>query len=98
VKGKVRDEAYLSYVRNEGCLVCGGMPVHAHHMMHADDSEEMQRGMGLKNGDDLAVPLCPPHHDELHQFGRERVWWALHGTDPVEWAKENWKKYNVRSS
>ena len=94
VKGKIRDNGYLSFVRGEECLVCGFSPCDPHHLMHADDSEEMQRGMGLKNGDDLAVPLCRQHHDSMHRFGREKVWWTLQGVDPVRWAKENWEQYN----
>ena len=97
-KGKIRDERYLNEVREMGCLVCGTSPVNAHHLMNVDDSKEQQRGIGLRNGDDLAVPLCPKHHDELHRFGRERTWWAIQGTDPVEWAKLNWRKYDERRS
>lgn len=93
VKGKIRDERYLAEIRNVGCIVCGTMPVHAHHLMRAEE-----RGMALRTGDNWAVPLCPTHHDDLHNFGREDVWWALSGTDPMEWAEENWRAYRDRQN
>jgi hypothetical protein len=30
----------------------------------------------------------------LHAFGDEQTWWDILGIDPIEWAKENWRKYN----
>lgn len=32
-------------------------------------------GMATKPGDENAVPLCRPHHTELHQVG-ERTFWG----------------------
>jgi len=40
------------------------------------------KGMGLKPGDDKTVPLCRKHHDELHRYGNEGLWWAMHGINP----------------
>lgn len=37
--------------------------------------------MSLKNGDDFTIPLCRKHHDELHNFGDEELFLALHGVD-----------------
>lgn len=48
--------------------------------MHAEPS-----AMGLKSGDEFAVPLCAIHHRSLHAAGDEAVWWALQGVDPFEW-------------
>lgn len=45
--------------------------------------------MGLKSGDNWAVPLCHTHHTELHMRGDERVWWDLHGVDPIDWCLKN---------
>lgn len=39
--------------------------------------------MSVKNGDQYTVPLCRKHHDELHAFGDEALFFALHGIDPV---------------
>ena len=38
----------------------------AHHLMRGG-----YRGMGMKNSDDMCVPLCHTHHSELH--GAEEV-------------------------
>jgi hypothetical protein len=46
------------------------------------------KGMGMKPGDEYAVPLCRAHHRELHDYGNERLWWALQGIDPMEWLRE----------
>jgi len=37
------------------------------------------RGMGLKAGDDHAIPLCGQHHDGLHRNGNETAYLAGHG-------------------
>jgi hypothetical protein len=44
--------------------------------------------MGLRSGDDYAVPLCATHHRQLHAHGDERTWWALKGVDPMSWLEE----------
>ena len=51
--------------------------------------------MGRKTSDNWAVPLCHKCHMELHAFGDEQTWWDILGIDPIEWAKENWRKYNA---
>lgn len=82
---RVRSAKHLAWVRTQGCLICGGLS-HAHHLMTAQPS-----AMGLKSGDDYAVPLCPEHHRQLHEHGNEDRWWALKGVDPMEWV-ERWSK------
>ena len=61
---KKKDEQYLSWIRKQPCIVCYRTPCEAHHVRTAANS-----GMGIKPGDDQAVPLCPLHHRELHQIG-----------------------------
>lgn len=39
------------------------------------------RAAALKNGDDYTIPLCRQHHNELHMFGDEKLFLALHGVD-----------------
>jgi hypothetical protein len=41
--------------------------------------------MGLRSGDDFAVPLCALHHRALHACGDELTWWATQGVDPMSW-------------
>ena len=61
-------------------MICENPGTQAHHLMFAEPS-----AMGLKSGDQFAVPLCAKHHGELHAHGNERQWWALNGVDPEEW-------------
>jgi len=51
------------------------------------------RGMGMKSGDDTAVPLCHPHHMMLHAGGNEYRFWDRAGVDPVEWAETSYKDW-----
>jgi hypothetical protein len=71
-----RDEAYLARVRQMPCCICQeDTTVEAHHPRIGSI------GMGRKNDDDKAVPLCGRHHRELHTMS-EREFWARHGVDP----------------
>ena len=78
VKSKrLRSKKHMAHVRSFGCCICQNPVCDAHHL----------RSMGhlasaaLKNGDDYTVPLCRMHHDELHAFGDEALFFALHGVD-----------------
>lgn len=84
---RIKAKAYLSFVRTTPCLVCGQWSI-AHHLMHAEPS-----AMGKRSGDNWAVPLCSPHHVELHAFGDEALWWAMKGIDPIEWARNSYEQY-----
>lgn len=57
-----RSSEYVSYVRSHPCAICR-RPADAHHAFG-------RRGIGSKASDFTCVPLCPPHHMELHQIGR----------------------------
>ncbi len=81
---RIKDEKYLRAIRKVPCLVCGRWS-QAHHLMHAEPS-----AMGKRSGDNWAVPLCAYHHEALHKFGDEAAWWAVHGIDPIEWARRSY--------
>lgn len=85
---RVRDEKYLKTLRGTPCLVCS-RGSEAHHLQHVGE-----RGVGMKSGDNWAVPLCHDCHMSLHKFGDERSWWDISGVDPINWAKQNWSKYS----
>ena len=78
---------YLAHIRTLPCLVCQ-QPAEAHHLMIIG-----RRGMGMKTEDKYAVPLCHPHHMELHMMGDEFSFWVINETDPITWAKEEWEKW-----
>jgi hypothetical protein len=47
--------------------------------------------MGKRVHDHLVVPLCADHHDELHRTGREELFWAVQGVDPIAWIEDRHK-------
>jgi len=50
-------------------MVCFNPTVDAHHLMKPWSGG---RGMGMRAGDENAVPLCRSHHSELHtKYGNE---------------------------
>ena len=75
---RVRDEKWRRYLATLPCMACGstdGTVVPAHiNVGH-------EGGMGLKGGDDLAIPLCMRCHDEFDgRSGRHhhhRYWWLV---------------------
>jgi len=87
-KVKVRSQKYLAHIRKHPCLICGTTEVQAHHLRHAD-----QRGWGMKNGDEWAVPLCADHHMDCHRTGKENMWWVMNGIDAMAWAELTYKNW-----
>tara|TARA_R110002074_G_scaffold179898_1_gene344030 strand:- start:195 stop:485 length:291 start_codon:yes stop_codon:yes gene_type:complete len=87
-KVKVRSQKYLAHIRKHPCLICGTTEVQAHHLRHAD-----QRGWGMKNGDEWAVPLCADHHMDCHRTGKENMWWVMNGIDAMAWAELSYKNW-----
>jgi hypothetical protein len=65
--------------------VCRQTPCDAHHLKFAEP-----RALGRKVGDEFTVPLCRAHHQELHQHGNERAWWANLQIAPLPVAQELW--------
>jgi len=60
---------HIARVREQPCMVCGNdYGVEAHHLMRPWRDG---RGMGMRAGDDNAVPLCSDHHRALHARGDE---------------------------
>jgi DNA recombination protein Rad52 len=84
---RLRDKAHLKFVASQPCLVCGRLPSDPHHLRFAQP-----RAIGLKVSDEFTVPLCRGHHRELHQAGKETVWWANRNIDALKIARELWGK------
>lgn len=67
-----RSPAYLAWVRTQPCVVCGAPGnVAAHHMIGMYGLS----GMGLKAGDEFAMPACDPAagsfndcHQQIHSL------------------------------
>ena len=71
----------------QACLICGRKPSDAHHLGFMQP-----RALGRKVSDEFAVPLCRTHHRAAHRAGNERAWWNQVGIEPVEVARELWRK------
>jgi hypothetical protein len=70
--------------------VCGRKPSDPHHLRFMQP-----RALGQKVSDEFAVPLCRTHHREAHRAGDERAWWEQVGIDPINVARELWRKARV---
>jgi hypothetical protein len=78
-------KAHLSFVRGQPCLICQQSPSDPHHLKFAQ-----QRALGRKVSDEFTVPLCRPHHQDLHRHGNEKAWWANMQIAPMPIAKQLW--------
>jgi DNA recombination protein Rad52 len=82
---RVRSKAHLAFVGSQPCLICSELPCHAHHLTFAQ-----LRGLSIKASDEFTVPLCPMHHNLLHQSANERAFWHQHGIDALQYAARLW--------
>lgn len=66
MKKLVRDRKYLDFLRLLPCYICGCQDgtVVGHHLKCSRSG-----GMGIKPGDNYAIPLCHRHHREVHDSG-----------------------------
>ena len=85
---RYRSEKYLWSVRGKPCLI-RGREGEAHHLTYAEPN-----GMALKVGDNWVVPMCHPHHMELHAYGDEELWWAMQGIEPLPIAEKLFEEFN----
>lgn len=73
----IRNQKHLEFVRSKRCMTCFSLPQnHAHHLLTPNE-----RGTGIKNGDNWAVPLCHKCHTDLHNTGSEIKYFESCGWD-----------------
>ena len=95
----IRNKKHLSRIRALPCLADSRHDTYdiqaAHIRIYGDG------GMGMKPGDDHAVPLCQKCHAEQHRIGERTFWKNVFPTmdDPVRFA-HNYAKmlYKVMES
>jgi len=89
----IKDKKHLARVAEMPCCCCGRQPVQVHHLLRGGN-----RGMGIKNGDDMTIPLCPFHHATLHNDGNksldETEFLAIHGVNGPRLAARLWSESN----
>ena len=56
-----RSNAYLRYIRQQPCVVCGHTLTQAHHV----------KTVGSGGGDNWAIPLCISCHQMIYLVGRD---------------------------
>jgi len=92
-----KSQKHLRAVRKLPCCICGNThTVEAHHLRSLDYG----RGMGLKSGDEWAVPLCKKHHDECHTHGTkmEPTFFASYSVQADLLAEELWSAWESDDS
>lgn len=72
IRGTREAKAHMALVAQLDCVVCGRIPVQVHHVIH-------DRGSQSRASDFDTIPLCPPHHAELH--ASPAMWRDLNGPD-----------------
>ena len=100
----IRNKKHLQVVAGKfHCLLwnvakheCNGN-IQAQHLLKP---YEGFRGVGMKAGDNNAVPLCTFHHQKLHmQVGNEDLFWKSYGLsgdygrEKAKYIWENYKKW-----
>lgn len=79
------DEKYLVWLRQQGCCItprgepCNMVPVQAHH--------RTGHGMGQKNHDHEAMPLCWLHHHRLHDLSGPFAGWTGDQLQAWQWER-----------
>lgn len=81
-----RDTGFLAYLRRLPCEAahlggCDG-PIEAAHIRFSDGAQARNPGMGRKNHDRNATPLCRHHHQHDQHRRNERAFWRDVGKDP----------------
>ena len=89
---QIESPGHLAWLRGScQCLIAGkaghvcSTKMEAHHVREGADG-----GMGMKPGDDTAVPLCADAHAEGHRIGW-RTFEARYGVDMDKAAEAHWK-------
>ena len=84
---RLRDKDHRKFVSRQPCLVCGRAPSDPHHLRFAQ-----VRALGRKVSDEFTVPVCRPHHREIHRHGDEAAWWTRAGIEPLPVALTLWRQ------
>jgi hypothetical protein len=84
---RYRNKDHLRFVATKPCLVCGRKPSDPHHLRFTQP-----RALGRRVSDEFTVPLCRIHHRLVHRVGNEAAWWKESGIDPMQAARELWKR------
>ena len=84
---RLKDPAYLAFIRRSPCCVCGkpGPSQAAHVRSGYPEAGWRPTGMAEKPDDRRTLPLCALHHldgPSAQHRSNEREWWASQGIYP----------------
>lgn len=97
-RGRERDTGFLAYLRRQPCeaAALGGCmgPIEAAHIRYSDAAAgAINPGMGRKNHDRHANPLCHGHHIHDQHKRAERLFWERVGKDAYATAAAHYAAY-----
>lgn len=81
--------AHLRWLKTLPCVVCGQPADDPHHILGNVDG--LPKGMGRKNEDRWAIPVCRKDHDLAHAHGNDEAWFASQGIDARSIASALWR-------
>ena len=97
-RGRERDTGFLAYLRRQPCEAaamgdCTGA-IEAAHVRYSDAAAgSLNPGMGRKNHDRHANPLCHGHHIHDQHKRAERLFWERLGKNAYETAAAHYASY-----
>lgn len=96
-RGRERDPGFLAYLRRQPCEArhiggCEGA-IQAAHVRYSDSRYAINPGMGRKNHDRHANPLCRFHHLDDQHKRNEQAFWAKLGKNAYETAAMHYAAY-----
>lgn len=96
---RVRDNAYLAFLRRQSCLRCGSTPCDAAHIRWAPPGSGWSyTGKAEKPDDARAVPLCRADHELQHSMSEARFWTEVLERDPVQTCADLYAAFMAQSS
>ena len=72
IRGTAACREHMGLIAQLPCICCGVSPVQVHHCIHGRYAQR-------RSGDFETIPLCPRHHDMLHQ--QPDAWRRAYGLD-----------------
>ena len=82
------DKRHLEVIRGLPCVIPGcGSGGDAHHLLRIGG---LPKGVGRKNEDRWAIPVCRAHHDAAHRAGNDEAWFAGQGIQARDLAQSLW--------
>lgn len=75
--GKRHMQKVADLGRERGCIVCGGVFSHVHHLLEG-------RTPGRRSSDMTTIPLCDECHTGTHGIHGTRQRWSMHKASELD--------------